>query len=71
MRRAMTDGLRTMMARLSAWVPGRSKAAKRQTAIASFAALVGAVVMARGVDDRAFAEEILAAVAASMPRQGS
>src|SRR6185436_16195802 len=33
-RRAMTDGLRTMMARLSAWVPGRSKAAKRQTAIA-------------------------------------
>jgi len=70
-RRAMTDGLRTMMARLSAWVPGRSKAAKRQTAIASFAALVGAVVMARGVDDRAFAEEILAAVAASMPRQGS
>lgn len=68
-RRAMTERLRTMMARLSMWVPGRSKPAKRQAALAAFAAMVGAVIMARAVDDPDFAEEILQAVAESLPRQ--
>jgi TetR/AcrR family transcriptional repressor of nem operon len=69
-RRAFTDGLQRMMARLSAWVPGRSKEARRQAALASFATMVGAVVMARAVDDRDFAEEILQAAGASLPKRG-
>ncbi len=68
-RRAMTDGLRTMMERLTAWVPGKSKVDKRRAAIASYAAMLGALVMARGVDDPELADEILRATLASLPRK--
>jgi len=40
-------------------VPGRSKARKRQKALATMAGLVGAVVLSRAVDDPDFADEIL------------
>ena len=43
------------------------KAARREKALATFASMVGAVVLARSVDDPAFAEQILQSVAASMP----
>jgi TetR/AcrR family transcriptional repressor of nem operon len=68
-RRAMTEGLQTMLERLAGWVPGKSKAEKRRTAIASYAAMVGALVMARGVDDPDFADEILQATLAALPRK--
>jgi TetR/AcrR family transcriptional repressor of nem operon len=68
-RRTMTEGLRTMMERLSGWVPGKSKGERRRSAITSYAAMVGALVMARSVDDPDFADEILRTVLASLPRR--
>jgi TetR/AcrR family transcriptional repressor of nem operon len=50
---------------LATLVPGRSKAARRQKAISTYATLVGAMVLARAVDDRAFSQEILNAGLAS------
>jgi TetR/AcrR family transcriptional repressor of nem operon len=39
--------------------PGRTRAAKRKQALADMAQMVGAVVLARAVDDRTLAKEIL------------
>lgn len=65
-RRAMTDGLRPLIDLLAERVPGRSKSAKRQKALATFASMVGAVTLARAVDDPALAEEILRATSESI-----
>ena len=65
-RRAVTDGIRALTDRLASLMPGSSKAAKRRKALASFAAMVGAVSMARAVDDAKLSEEILQAVSASL-----
>ncbi len=48
-----------MVELLAKLVPGKSKAARKQKAIATYATLVGAMVMARAVDDRALSQEIL------------
>ncbi|MGC1780050.1 MAG: hypothetical protein WBB34_19120, partial [Xanthobacteraceae bacterium] len=42
-------------------IPGRSKAVRRRKAVAAVAALVGAVILARAVDDIALSDEILKA----------
>ena len=68
-RRAVTNGLEGLLTRLEALVPGRSKAARRQKAVASFATMLGAVIMARAVDDRRLSEEILRAALGSLPAQ--
>lgn len=65
-RRAMTAGLRPLLDVLGRLLPGRSKAAKRQKALAAFSAMVGALVLARAVDDEALSGEILQAVAVSI-----
>jgi TetR/AcrR family transcriptional repressor of nem operon len=65
-RRAVTDYLRSACDLLARMVPGRSKAARRQKVIATYATLVGAMVMARAVDDRALSQEILDAGLASV-----
>ena len=64
-RRVVTKGLEDLVDRLAGLMPG-SKAAKRRKALASFAAMVGAVSMARAVDDPELSEEILQAVSASL-----
>jgi TetR/AcrR family transcriptional repressor of nem operon len=64
-RRAFTDGLRTRLDFLAEIVTGRSKAAKRRKAIATMSALVGALVLARAVDDPSLSDEILRATAAN------
>jgi hypothetical protein len=46
---------------LSNAVPGRSEAVRRRKAIATMAKLIGALILARAVDDPALSEEILAA----------
>src|SRR6266536_1065894 len=51
---------------LAALGPGKSKAARRQEAISTWATLVGAIVIARAVDDRALSREILDAGLASV-----
>jgi TetR/AcrR family transcriptional repressor of nem operon len=65
-RRAVTDYVRSTVDLLASLVPGKLKAARRQKAIATYATLVGAMVMARAVDDRALSQEILDAGLASV-----
>lgn len=65
-RDAVTAGVRAAMDFLTRIVPGRSRAAKRRKAIASYASMVGGMVLARAVNDRVFSKEILDAVEASI-----
>jgi len=64
-RRAVTEGTRSYVEMLAGLVPGRSKDARRERALATFASMVGAIVLARAVDDAALSREILQAVAKS------
>jgi TetR/AcrR family transcriptional regulator, transcriptional repressor for nem operon len=65
-RRAVTDSVRSLVAALARFVSGRSEAVRRERALATFASLVGAVVLARAVDDADLSDEILAAVSATV-----
>jgi TetR/AcrR family transcriptional repressor of nem operon len=58
-RQAFTDGLETLTALLAKLAPGRSAAAKRKKALATIAEMVGAIVLARVVNDPALSKEIL------------
>jgi TetR/AcrR family transcriptional repressor of nem operon len=64
-RHAVTDYVRSVCDLLANLVPGKSKAARRSKAISTYATLVGAMVLARAVDDRALSQEILDAGRAS------
>ena len=66
LRRVFSDGLRGMIDKLTRIVPGRSKAAQRKRALASLSGMVGAVVLARAVDDADLSREILAATRAAL-----
>lgn len=57
-RQAYTEFLRERIDRLTTLLPGRSKAARRRQAIATWAGLVGAMMLARAVDDPALSAEI-------------
>jgi TetR/AcrR family transcriptional regulator, transcriptional repressor for nem operon len=65
-RHAVTEGLRSALDTLARLTPGTSAAAKRKKAIATFAGMVGALVIARAVDDRKLSDEILKAVSATI-----
>ena len=65
-RRAVTHHVRSAFELLTKLVRGKSKAARRQKAISMYATLVGAMVMARAVDDRVLSQEILDAGRASV-----
>lgn len=65
-RRAVTGYVRSAVDLLTKLVPGRSRAARRQQAIGTYATLVGTMVIARAVDDRALSQEILDAGLASV-----
>ena len=65
-RRSVTDHVRSAVDLLVTMVRGNSKAARRQKALSTYATLVGTMVMARAVDDRALSQEILAAGLASV-----
>jgi TetR/AcrR family transcriptional repressor of nem operon len=58
-RAAMTKGLRQHIERLSRSAKGKTAAAKRRAAIGSWAAMVGAMIMARFSDDPKLSEELL------------
>lgn len=60
-RSAFTAGLRPALELLSNVVPGHSKAERRRKAIATMAEMMGALVLARAVDDPTLSDEILAA----------
>jgi TetR/AcrR family transcriptional repressor of nem operon len=65
-RRAFTEGLRTRLEVLQKLMPGRAAAARKQQALATMASLVGAMVLARAVDDPELSNAILDATAASL-----
>jgi TetR/AcrR family transcriptional repressor of nem operon len=65
-RRAFTDELRPFLDYLSRNVQGNSNNLRRQKALAAYAGLVGALIIARAVDDPGLSNEILFAVAAMM-----
>lgn len=60
-RHAFTEGLEPLVAILTDAVPGSSKAARRRKAVTAMATLVGALTLARAVDDPRLSDEILAA----------
>jgi TetR/AcrR family transcriptional regulator, transcriptional repressor for nem operon len=61
-RTALTASVKRSFDLLTQLIPGRALRVRRREAIASFAALVGGMVLARGVSDPALSEEILDAV---------
>ena len=65
-RSRFTRGVRGMVDLMAALVPKTPKQKRRQRALSSLATLVGAVVLARAVDDEALAEEILGAARVSL-----
>jgi TetR/AcrR family transcriptional repressor of nem operon len=65
-RRAFTEGLRPLLDRLMQIVPGRAKETRRLKALATMSQLVGAMVLARAVDDATLSDEILHAVRTSL-----
>ena len=65
-RGAVTQGLRPLVDVLTQLVPGKSKRAKRERALAIFASMVGALLLARVVDDPKLSEEVLQSVLASI-----
>ena len=67
-RRAFTEGLRARVDVLCRLLPGRSAAARREKALATWAGLVGAMILARAVDDPQLSDEILEAAASTFGR---
>src|SRR5215813_3639694 len=68
-RRAFTDGFRARIDALLKLVPGRSRAGRREKALATMAGLVGALMLSRAVDDPALSNEILQATATEFGRR--
>ena len=65
-RREVAAGIEAQIEILSRVVPGRAGPAKRRKVLASYAAMVGAVVLARAVDDPRISKDILDAVAQAL-----
>jgi TetR/AcrR family transcriptional repressor of nem operon len=65
-RGAFTRGVRSAVDMLTRLVPGKSKCAKRERALATYASLIGALVLSRAVDDPELSEEVLQSVLASI-----
>jgi TetR/AcrR family transcriptional regulator, transcriptional repressor for nem operon len=70
-RRVFTDGLGDKILFLMKYVPGLSERARHRRAIATLAGLIGALILARTVDDQALSDEILRAVADSLSPSAS
>jgi TetR/AcrR family transcriptional repressor of nem operon len=68
-RRAFTEGIKPLLAILERIVPGRGSAARRERAVATMAGLVGALVLARAVEDPELSEEFLRAMEAILGRR--
>jgi TetR/AcrR family transcriptional repressor of nem operon len=62
-RRAFTAGLRENIALLARMAPGSTDGIRRADATSTMCGLVGALILARAVDDYAFSDEILRAAA--------
>jgi TetR/AcrR family transcriptional repressor of nem operon len=58
-RAAMTAGLRSQIDRVVNALPDVGAAERRRAAIGTWAAMVGAVILARAIDDTALSDEVL------------
>lgn len=58
-RSAMTEGLRSQIGRIEKELPASVPSDRRRAAIGSWAAMVGAVILARAIDDPVLSDEIL------------
>nr|WP_314627804.1 TetR/AcrR family transcriptional regulator [uncultured Janthinobacterium sp.] len=65
-RPAFTQATRQQFALLEGLMPDGRPEERRQQAIATFSAMVGAMVLARSIDDEALSQEILDAVKAQL-----
>jgi TetR/AcrR family transcriptional regulator, transcriptional repressor for nem operon len=65
-RSAFTRGVRTALEMLTRLSPGKSARARRKRALATYASMIGALVLARAVDDPELSEEVLKSVLASI-----
>jgi TetR/AcrR family transcriptional repressor of nem operon len=65
-RSAFTRGLRPFLDVLDRLIPGRSAEARRKAALVTLSGMVGAMILARAVDDPALSEEILEAARTSL-----
>ncbi|MFY9656786.1 MAG: hypothetical protein WAK01_09400, partial [Methylocystis sp.] len=66
LRHRFTEGFRGLAGRLSEMVRGPSRQERDKEALATLALLVGAVILARAVDEPELSEQILAAARASL-----
>ena len=71
LRGVFTQSVRSLVDVLTRLVPGKSKRAKRERALATFASMVGALVVARAVDDAELSGEVLQSVMASIAHTDS
>jgi TetR/AcrR family transcriptional regulator, transcriptional repressor for nem operon len=67
LRHSMTEAVRRRIRHLTAEAEGDTLAKKRRAAIAAWSAMVGAMVLARLVDDEKLSKEILTETRASLP----
>ena len=56
---AMTEGLRAQIDRIARSIPDKDPAEQRRIAIGSWAAMVGAIILARATNDPGLSDEIL------------
>src|SRR3984893_2070808 len=66
LRQTFSEGLNKLASILAGALTGRSKADKRKKSLAAVSEMVGALVLARSVNDPAFAKEILQAAIADL-----
>lgn len=62
MQSAFTGGLQELAGILEEIVPGETPEARRRRALSSLSAMMGAVILARAMDDASLADELLGAV---------
>jgi TetR/AcrR family transcriptional repressor of nem operon len=67
LRHVMTESTRRQIDRFSSEAKGKTAREKRRAAIAAWSAMVGAMVLARIVDDEKLSKEILTETRASLP----
>lgn len=70
-RSAFTQGVRTALDMLTRLVPGQSERIRRERALATYASMIGALVIARAVDDPELSGQVLQSVLASVARTDS
>lgn len=63
-RNAFTRGVRSALDMLTRLMPGKSEPTRRERALATYASMIGALVLARAVDDPELSDEVLLSVLA-------